>query len=31
MLQIIYAEIDDEDKRNIAGDNLRNLLKDVIL
>ena len=31
MLQIIYAEIDDDAKRGIAGDNLRNLLKDVIL
>jgi predicted TIM-barrel fold metal-dependent hydrolase len=31
MLQIIYAEIDDEAKRKIAGDNVRKLLEDVAL
>ena len=31
MLQIIYAGIDEEAKRKIAGDNMRSLLRDVTL
>ena len=31
MLQVIYAGIDEDAKRKIAGDNMRSLLKDVTL
>ena len=31
MLQVVYAEIDEEAKRKIAGDNVRKLLEDVVL
>ena len=31
MLQVVYAEIDEEAKRKIAGDDVRKLLEDVVL